>query len=141
MVYIGILIFGLLAANFFYRAIRLFVKLNRQVYSPETKHTFICQSCTQPYTLSGPETKKLVKGAVVIKKSTPKSNATFYKFTCPQCGSYAKQKKIFDMDTTKALGMVRVQADSGQLPIVIDFLLKGVLPIFLVFPFLSLFLR
>lgn len=139
MFYLGIVLFILLAANFFYRAIRLLIKISRQAFSPETTHSFTCSSCKQTYTLSGPEAKKQVKGAIRIKKSTPRSNATFYKFTCPQCGSYAKQEKVFDLNTTRALGAVRVQMDTNQLPLVLDFLLKGVLPILVAMPFLSLF--
>lgn len=141
MIYIGIFIFLLLAGNFFYRAIRLLIKINKLAFSPETTHSFACSSCSQTYTLSGPEAKKRVKGAIKITKSTPRSNATYYKFNCPQCGIYAKQQKVFDLNTTKALGAVRMQMDSNQLPLVIDFLLKGVLPILVAMPFLNLFTR
>ncbi|MGG5318217.1 hypothetical protein [Enterococcus sp. AZ072] len=141
MFYIGIFVFLLLAVNFFYRVINLFIKINRQAYSQDTTHTFKCSTCNQSYTLTGPETKKLVKGAVVTKKSTPRSRTTFYQFRCPQCGSYSNQEKIFDINTTKGLGTVRAQIDSDQLPLVIDFLLKGVLPIFLAMPFLNLIIR
>ncbi|MBO0453929.1 MULTISPECIES: hypothetical protein [Enterococcus] len=141
MLVIGILLFSLLAINFFSRAIRLLVQIHRLTYSEDAKHSFKCISCEQSYTLSGPETKKRVQGAVRIKKSTPKSQSTFYKFVCPVCGTYSKQEKIFDLNTTKASGNIRVQIDSSQLPLVIDFLLKGVLPIFLVLPLLNLITR
>lgn len=61
MIYIGIFIFLLLAGNFFYRAIRLLIKINKQAFSPETTHSFACSSCSQTYTLSGPEAKKTAK--------------------------------------------------------------------------------
>jgi transcription elongation factor Elf1 len=141
MIYIGIFLFSLLAINFFYRLIKLFIAINKQVYSESAKHTFKCSSCNQSYSLSGPETKKRIRGALRIKKSTPKTQALFYKFSCPSCGKYSNQEKIFDLNTTKALGNIRLQMDSYQMPIFIDFFLKGVLPLFIFVPFSRLFMR
>ena len=139
MIYIGIFLFASLAINFFYRAINLFIKMNRLTYSEQTKHSFRCSSCNQRYTLSGPETRQLTKGALRIKKSTPKRQVTFIKFACPTCGNYANQEKLFDLNTTKALGNIRIQMDAYHAPLILDFLLKGVLPIILVVPLLKLF--
>ena len=55
MVYIGTFLFSLLAINFFYRVIKLFIKVNKQAYSENTKHIFRCSSCDQSYSLLGPE--------------------------------------------------------------------------------------
>lgn len=141
MVYIGTFLFSLLAINFFYRVIKLFIKVNKQTYSENTRHTFRCSSCDQSYSLLGPEVRKIIKGAVRINKSSPKNQTTLYKFSCPSCGNYSNQEKIFDLNTTKALGKVRVQMDSYQIPIFGDFLLKGLLPILVFAPFLKFFTR
>jgi transcription elongation factor Elf1 len=141
MFYIEIFLFSLLAINFFYRVINLFIKVNKQAYSENTKHTFRCSSCDQSYSLSGPEARKFIKGAVRINKSSPRNQTTLYKFSCPSCGKYSNQEKLFDLNTTKALGNLRVQMDSYQIPILIDFLLKGLLPILIVIPFLRFFIR
>lgn len=141
MFYIGIFLFCLLAINFFYRVINLFIKINKQAFSENTKHTFRCSSCDQSYSLLGPEARKLIKGAVRINKSSPKNQTTFYKFSCPSCGKYSNQEKLFDLNATKALGNVRIQMDSYQLPIFIDFLLKGLLPVLIFAPFLRFFTR
>ena len=78
MVYIGTFLFSLLAINFFYRVIKLFIKVNKQAYSENTKHIFRCSSCDQSYSLLGPEVRKIIKGAVRINKSSPKNQTTLY---------------------------------------------------------------
>ncbi|MGM0239461.1 MULTISPECIES: hypothetical protein [Enterococcus] len=141
MIYFGFFLFLLLAFNFFFRAINFFIKINKIAYSENTTHSFKCTNCSQSYKLTGPEAKKLAKGSIKTSKSSPKSRSVFYSFTCPKCGAYSKQEKLFDVNRSKFLGNLRVQADYNQVPLIVDFLLKGVLPIIIIFPFLSLFTR
>lgn len=139
MIYIGIFLFSLLSINFFFRVIRLSLKLNKLAYSEETIHNFRCTKCNDSYTLKGPEAKRLIKGAIEISKLSSRYQTTFYIFNCPNCGTNSKQEKLFDLNVTKLGGALRIQLDSKQVPLILDFLLKGLLPVIVGFPISILF--
>ena len=135
---IAMTIFGLAGINFFYRAIQLFRKSSKLAFSETTLHKFQCQSCQTEYQLNGVEAKKKVKGAIKIKKSSPKGQAFYYKFTCPNCHTYASQQKLFTIQKSALLGNAKVNIDANQLPLLFDLLIKGVLPLFIVLPIVQL---
>ncbi|EOL46087.1 hypothetical protein RV11_GL001187 [Enterococcus phoeniculicola] len=141
MRFVAMIIFGLAAINFFYRAVQLFRKSSKISFSENTLHRFICQSCQTEYKLNGIEAKQKIKGAIKIKKSSPKGQVFYYKFTCPNCNTYASQQKLFDMQKSALLGNAKVNIDSNQIPLLIDMLLKGVLPIFIVMILVQLLMK
>lgn len=114
-------------ANFFYRAIRMFRVMARQVYDEKTIHRFQCRKCEEIHTLTGPEAKKL-RWKPRIEKKTPRSQSTAYRFDCPYCRKRTSQTVLYDTNMTKGAGMVRVQMNEEQFPILMDFLIKGLLP-------------
>lgn len=114
--------------NFIYRTIRLFKGLISIGYSEDTIHNFKCSYCEETYSLRGPEIKKH-RWAPRKEISTPTRRQISYKFHCPNCNKRVAQIQIFDTNITKGLGAIRVQMNDNQKQLIIDFLLKGILPI------------
>ncbi|MEI5989049.1 hypothetical protein A5881_000536 [Enterococcus termitis] len=125
---IGLLLLLSLALNFFIRTIHFFYKSNNIAFSKDTLHTFICESCNVTYKLNGPNTKKKIKFAPTKKIDSLGKSKTTYKFNCPECGKYAYQEKIFDLNINKGLGMIRLKADHEQVEIFKIFFVKCLLP-------------
>lgn len=113
--------------NFAYRAIHLVRVVSRQSYAEDMIHHFQCSRCNETHTLSGPEAKK-IRWAPRIDKQTPRSQSTSYIFPCPHCNKRAAQVQVFDTNITKGLGAIRIQMNDEQKPVLIDFLIKGMLP-------------
>ena len=130
MTILQLLLFVPIAVNFFYRAIRMFRQMSRQTYDENTIHRFQCRKCEEIHTLTGPEVKK-IRWKPRVEKKTPRSQSTAYRFTCPHCHQHTSQTVLYDTNVTKGAGMVRVQMNDGQVPILIDFLIKGLLPVIL----------
>lgn len=126
----AIILFGIsfvLFLNFAYRAIRLFRGLVRQGYAEDTIHNYKCSHCEETYSLTGPEAKKH-RWALRKEIRTPRRQQISYKFHCPQCNQRVAQIQVFDTNVTKGLGAIRIQMNDNQKPLVIEFLIKGLLP-------------
>lgn len=113
--------------NFVYRGIRLFTGLIRQKYAEDTMHHFKCSHCEETYPLTGPEAKKH-RWAPRKEIKTPRRRQVSYKFHCPHCDKRVAQIQIFDTNITEGLGAVRIQMNDNQTPLIIEFLIKGLLP-------------
>ena len=125
-----IILFGIslvIFLNFVYRAIRLFRGLIRQGYAEDTIHHFKCSHCEETYPLTGPEAKKH-RWAPRKEVKTPRRQEISYKFRCPHCDKRVAQIQVFDTNITKGLGAVRIQINDKQTPLVMEFLIKGILP-------------
>ena len=125
-----IILFGIslvIFLNFVYRAIRLFRGLIRQGYAEDTIHHFKCSHCEETYPLTGPEAKKH-RWAPRKEVKTPRRQEISYKFRCPHCDKRVAQIQVFDTNITKGLGAVRIQMNDKQTPLVMEFLIKGILP-------------
>lgn len=125
-----LMLFVPIAGNFFYQAIRMFRRMSRQAYDENTIHRFQCSNCEEVHTLTGPEAKK-IRWKPRVEKRTPRSQSTAYRFTCPHCHKRTSQTVLYDTNVTKGAGMVRVQMNEEQVPILIEFLVKGLLPVIL----------
>lgn len=124
--------------NFIYQAFRLYREMIRQRYAVDTIHHFKCSRCEEAYPLTGPEFKKH-RWAPFKEVTTPGKQQTSYKFHCPKCNQRVAQIQIFDTNITKGLGAVRIQINDNQIPFLIEFLLKGVLPFIAFIMLFSLF--
>lgn len=127
---IGLTLALIVFLNFVYQAIRMFRRVSRQVFAEDAVHRFQCRKCEEIHTLTGPEAKK-IRWAPRIKKSTPRRQSTSYVFNCPHCHKRTSQTYLYDTNVTKGAGMVRIQMNEEQLPLLIDFLMKGLLPFIL----------
>lgn len=127
---IGFLLMLVVGFNFFYQVIRFFRSMYRQTYAEDTIHRFQCSKCEAIHTLTGPEAKK-IRWAPRIEKKTLRSQSTSYVFTCPHCQKHASQIVKYDTNVTKGAGMVRVQMNEAQKPLLIEVLVKGLLPVIL----------
>lgn len=136
IIYFGISL--VIFLNFIYHGIRLFRGLIRQNYAEDTIHRFKCSHCEETYPLTGPEAKKH-RWAPRTEVSTPRRRKITYKFRCPHCDKRVAQIQIFDTNVTKGLGAIRIQMNDNQKPLVIDFLIKGLLPFFIFNMLYSLF--
>lgn len=125
---IGLLLLLSLAFNFFIRTIRFFYQSSNIAFSKDTFHSFLCEYCNETYKLDGKETKKKVAFSPKKDINSPGKSKTMYKFTCPNCGNYAYQEKIFDLNSNKAMGMFRLKADHVQVKLFKDFFVKCLLP-------------
>lgn len=120
----------ILFINFVYRFIRMVRKISRQTYHEDTIHRFQCKKCGGIHTMNGPEAKK-IRFRPQVRKSTPLSQSRAYIFKCPLCEERTSQTILYDQNKTYGLGMIRLQLNEEQIPLIIDFLLKGVLPYFI----------
>ncbi|AOV08684.1 hypothetical protein [Sporosarcina ureilytica] len=125
---IGQMLMLIVAFNFFHHAIRMFRSMTRQIYDENAVHRLQCSKCEEIHTITGPEAKKL-RWAPRVEKRTPRSQSTAYRFTCPHCHKHASQIVLYDTNVTKGAGMVRVQMNEEQKPLLIEFLIKGLLPV------------
>lgn len=127
----------ILFINFVYRFILMARKISRQTYHEDTIHRFQCKKCEEIHTMNGPEAKK-IRFRPQVRKSTPLSQSTAYIFKCPLCEERTSQKILFDQNKTYGLGMIRLQLNEEQMPLLLDFFLKGVLP-FIIFSSIARF--
>ena len=133
---IGFTLVVIIFLNFVYQTIRLFRGLSRQMYDKDTVQRFQCSKCDEIHSLTGPELKKL-RWAPRIQKRTFRSQSTAIVFQCPHCHKRASQTVLYDTNVTRGAGMVRVQMNEEQKPLILQFLIRGLLPFFL----LSMFSR
>lgn len=124
---IGLLLLLSLAFNFFYEPFASFI--NRVISHFQKIHFILFHAKTVTKPINQTE-KKLKKVAFSPKKdiNSPGKSKTLYKFTCPNCGNYAYQEKIFDLNSNKAMGMFRLKADHVQVKLFKDFFVKCLLP-------------
>ncbi|MFD1204675.1 hypothetical protein ACFQ38_06055 [Sporosarcina contaminans] len=127
---LGLIIVLIVFINFVYQTIRLFKGLSKQMYDEDTVHRFQCGKCGEMHSLKGPEMKKL-RRAPRIEKSTFGSQSTAIVFKCPHCHKRTSQIVQFDTNVTKGAGMVRVQMNEEQKPLIVQFLVRGILPFIL----------
>ena len=114
-------------SQFCLSAIRLFRGLIRQGYAKDTIHHFTCSYCKETHPLTGPEVKKH-RWAPRKEVTTPRKRKISYKFRCPHCDKRVAQIQIFDTNITKGLYAVRIQMNDSQKPLIMKFLIKGLLP-------------
>lgn len=125
---IGACIMFVLAMNFFIRTIRFFYQSSNIAFSKDTLHTFLCEECNETYQLNGQVTKKKIKFSLKKEINSPQKSRMLYKFTCPKCNKNAYQEKIFDLNTNKGLGIVRIKADHNQTTLFKEYIVKCLLP-------------
>lgn len=138
-VILGFSLFIALGINLFYRGIQAMRKIHQSNYAKETIHAFKCRNCEDTYQLNGEEAKSRISiWATRLEKRTPKSQTTAIRFECPACDKKAFQDQIFNTDVTALAGNVRAQLTSTSKDILIDLLVKGVLPILIAMPILGI---
>ncbi|MFD2305964.1 hypothetical protein [Enterococcus termitis] len=137
---IALIFLVILALNFFIRGIRYFYKSSKIAFSKDTYHTFLCENCTATYKLDGLTTKGKIKFAPTKKIDSIGKTKTMYKFTCPECGKYVYQQKIFDTTINKGMGLIRIQADQAQSENFKELFIKCILPTIIGAMFFRMFL-
>lgn len=138
---LGVALFAGLVINFFYQVIRAFRRIRKTNHSGSTIHNFKCSNCDEVYALNGADLKSRTSIWSMRKDTrTPKSQTTAIRFECPVCNEKAFQEKIYDTDVTAGLGHIRAQFDDSSREVLVELLLKGFLPFFLVVPLLNFFL-
>ncbi len=138
---IGLSLFLALGINLFIQFIRAFRQIRTKQHEKSTIHTFKCRACEETYQLNGEEAKERISiWSTKLETKTPTGQTSAVRFECPECHEKAFHERVFDTDVTGLGGNMRLQLNEEARSALVELVIKGVLPLFILMPFLQLLL-